>query len=107
MMTIYKEKKPRSSFILVYIFILFLITSFFIPNCNNTSTEQIILLDKYIAGYTKDGSDVDVPCYWKSGSRTDLDVTDPTKNGVAESIYLSGADIYVAGSTKNSSRMRI
>ena len=76
-----------------------------IDGTNNSSTVAFseIAGTIYIAGYTRNSSNVDVPCYWKNGSRTDLSVLDASKDGRSESIYPSGADIYVAGYTAKTS----
>jgi len=104
-MKIYTEKKSRSSFLISCVFISLVLSSFFLQTCTTDSNNQPILPDKYIAGYTKNDSipSVFVPCYWKNEARTDLDVIDDTKDGYAESIFVSDSDIYIAGYTKNDS----
>jgi hypothetical protein len=56
----------------------------------------------YIAG-TKNSSDIDIPCYWVDGTRTDLSVLDVTINCTSDAIAVSGSDFFVAGDTGSSS----
>ena len=43
----------------------------------------------YIAGYTRNSSNIRVPCYWQNGIRTDLSVIDNTRSGYVNSIYVN------------------
>jgi hypothetical protein len=57
--------------------------------------------DVYIAGSTDNttpGHYTSPPCYWKNGTPTFLySITPSSENGLAKSIYVSGADIHVVG----------
>jgi hypothetical protein len=71
--------------------------------------------DIFIGGYTRNGADIAVPCVWKNGTRSDLSVIDPAKDGSASGIYVDGnqhgyawsisgygGDVYISGATTNS-----
>jgi uncharacterized membrane protein len=49
----------------------------------------------YVAGWYRDGS-TDIACYWRNRVKTDLDVPSGS-NAYAESIAVSGDDVFVAG----------
>lgn len=54
----------------------------------------------YAAGYACTGTNSwAVPCYWKDGSRADLSKSSDAAWGEASSIWVSGADVYVCGSS--------
>ncbi|MCL1864198.1 MAG: hypothetical protein FWF73_00105 [Spirochaetes bacterium] len=58
--------------------------------------------DIYACGYIKrDG--ILIPVYWKNGEYVELPVLSDKKSGVAESIFVSNSDIYILGSSKDSS----
>jgi hypothetical protein len=52
----------------------------------------------YLAGWT-DFRNVYVPCYWKNGVRFDLSQPGPKVSAQANSIFVAGADVYVAGTS--------
>lgn len=68
--------------------------------CRNPSQEVTVI---YCSGNTVDSSGVSVPTYWRDGSRPSFAVLDPTKNGYASSVFVSGSDVHVTGCTENSS----
>ena len=45
--------------------------------------------DIYIAGNTRNSSDVYVPCYWMNDTRTDLPVIDDAYDGGAMSLFIN------------------
>jgi hypothetical protein len=61
--------------------------------------------DIYTAGFTRDSSDIAIPCYWIGTVKHDLtDVITTAQDGIAYSISVnSSEDIYIAGHTKNAS----
>jgi|TARA_Y100000031_G_C8215805_1_gene383262 hypothetical protein len=92
-------KKCMFLFILV---LLICITTIGFIGCDDDEDSLVQVV--YAAGYTTNSSDIEVPCYWIDGIRTDLSVLDSTRTGRSISIYISGTDIYVAGYTRNSSK---
>lgn len=59
--------------------------------------EIFIPADVYIAGYESTSSTTTVAKYWKNGTPVILPSTDPV--AYANDIFVSGTDVYVAGST--------
>ena len=66
-----------------------------------------ILADPYIAGFVNNADDVNDPCYWHNGTRTDLSKLNANGHGAATAIDYSGNDVYVAGYTGNNSGTRV
>ena len=58
-------------------------------------TDVYVAGNVYVAGINHD--DPYYPCYWKNGARIDLNLTDLYYGGIANSIFVSGTDIYVGG----------
>ena len=59
--------------------------------------------DIHMAGYT----DNYVPAYWLNGTRVELSVIDPTRNGTAYSVFVHGGVVYVSGYTQDATGMTV
>jgi hypothetical protein len=78
-------------------------------NADAGSANSVVVVDGdvYVAGYTgfsiSDWSGNGVSCYWKNGVRTDLGPLDEIEKLATQtnaySVFVSGGDVYVAGST--------
>ncbi len=66
-----------------------------------------ILNDPYIAGFVNNADDVNDPCFWHNGTRTDLSKLTPNGHGAAQAIDYSGNDVYAAGYTGNTGGTRV
>ena len=65
---------------------------------NSGNNERQTTTNVYVLG-AYENDDNYIPCYWKNGVRTDLDLPTPNANSYAQADYfaVSGSDVYVAG----------
>jgi hypothetical protein len=69
---------------------LMIVFSVALFSCGGSSPKDV-----YVAGYYTDNTTHNnVACYWKNGTKTDLETTAVSK---ANNIFVSGADVYVSG----------
>jgi len=66
-----------------------------------------ILNDPYIAGFVNNADDVNDPCFWHNGTRTELSKITPNGHGAATAIDYAGNDVYAAGYTGNTGGTRV
>jgi hypothetical protein len=50
-----------------------------------------------IAGFVDDEDEMNVPCYWSQGVRTNLSKISNSQHGAATAIFFNGVDVYIAG----------
>ena len=68
---------------------------------------QVIQDVVHAAGIIFNEAGVWIPCQWKNGTRTDLEVSDPSQGGYAGSIFALGEDVFVAGYNNFSSYFKV
>ena len=76
--------------ILLIVLIVFIFNSCTKEDMPETQTPGV-----YVVGYENDGTKL-IAKLWKDGIATSL--TNGSKDGVANSVFVSGSDVYVAGS---------
>lgn len=61
----------------------------------------------YMAGYVYDEDELNVPCYWYQGQRTNLSKLSNNDHGAATAIFSNGTELYIAGYSFSQSQEQI